>query len=146
MLAYASCIRRKSTPANQACPRQPPFRSAIRPDECAVHLFVDQYREIAGGQVVLQALVKNTCENGFRVGVLAPMSGGLESALVARWGTRVPLHDLKQLDLHDGRKSARDWFRLMAYCVYVLNFWRLAAAYQIIYVNGCRIAPAFALL
>lgn len=109
-------------------------------------LFVDQYREIAGGQVVLQALVKNACEDGFQVGVLAPMGGGLETALVTRWGTRVALHDLKQLDLQDGRKSARDLFRLIAYCLYVLKFWRLAARYQVIYVNGCRIAPAFFLL
>jgi glycosyltransferase involved in cell wall biosynthesis len=109
-------------------------------------LFVDQYREVAGGQVILQALVKNAHENGFQVGVLAPMGGGLETALVTRWGARVALHDLKQLDLQDGRKSMRDLLRLLAYCLYVLKFWRLAAGYQVIYINGCRIAPAFFLL
>jgi glycosyltransferase involved in cell wall biosynthesis len=109
-------------------------------------LFVDQYREVAGGQVILQTLVKNARENGFRVGVLAPLGGGLEAALVARWGSRVALHELKQLDLQDGKKGARDLFRLIAYCFYVLSFWRLAAGYKIIYVNGCRIAPAFFLL
>lgn len=109
-------------------------------------LFVDQYREVAGGQVVLQALVKNAFENGFQVGVLAPMGGGLETALTARWGSRVALHDLKQLDLQDGRKCARDMFRLFAYGLYVLKFWRLAVGYQVVYVNGCRIAPAFFLL
>jgi glycosyltransferase involved in cell wall biosynthesis len=109
-------------------------------------LFVDQYREVAGGQVVLQALVKNAREKGFEVGVLAPMGGGLETALVARWGKRVALHDLKQLDLQDGRKGLCDFFQLIGYCFYVLSFWRVAAHYQVIYVNGCRVAPAFLLL
>ncbi len=109
-------------------------------------LFIDQYREVAGGQVVLQALVKNAREKGFQVGVLAPMGGGLEEALGSRWGGRVALHDLKQLDLQNGRKGVRDLLRLIAYCFYVLSFWRVAAAYRVIYVNGCRVAPAFLLL
>jgi glycosyltransferase involved in cell wall biosynthesis len=109
-------------------------------------LFVDQYREIAGGQVILQALVKNAREKGFQVGVLAPRGGGLEAALVSRWGSSVALHDLKQLDLQDGHKGMRDLLRLVAYCFYVLRFWRLAAGYQVIYINGCRLAPAFLLL
>ncbi len=109
-------------------------------------LFVDQYREVAGGQIVLQALVKNAREKGFEVGVLAPMGGGLEDALVSHWGSSVALHDLKQLDLQDGRKGVGDLFRLIAYCFYVLGFWKLASGYQVIYVNGCRVAPAFLLL
>jgi glycosyltransferase involved in cell wall biosynthesis len=109
-------------------------------------LFVDQYREIAGGQVILQALVKNAREKGFQVGVLAPMGGGLETALRSSWGSSVARHDLKQLDLQDGRKNLRDLFRLLAYCFYVLRFWKLAAGYQVIYINGCRVAPAFLVL
>jgi len=109
-------------------------------------LFVDQYREVAGGQVVLQALVKNAREKGFEVGVLAPMGGGLEAALVSRWGKRIALHDLKQLNLQDGQKGLGDLFQLIAYCFYVLSFWRVAAHYSVIYVNGCRVAPAFLLL
>jgi glycosyltransferase involved in cell wall biosynthesis len=35
---------------------------------------------------------------------------------------------------------------LIAYCFYVLGFWKLASGYQVIYVNGCRVAPAFLLL
>jgi glycosyltransferase involved in cell wall biosynthesis len=109
-------------------------------------LFVDQYREVAGGQIILQALVKNAREKGFQVGVLAPLGGGLEAAFVSRWGSDVALHDLKQLDLRDGQKGWRDLFKLIAYCFYVLRFWKLASRYQVIYVNGCRLAPAFLLL
>ncbi len=109
-------------------------------------LFVDQYREVAGGQVVLQTLVENAREKGFRVGVLAPLGGALEEALVSSWGSSVELHDLKQLDLHDGSKGVCDLFQLVAYCFYVLKFWRLTGSYNIIYVNGCRVAPAFFLL
>ena len=109
-------------------------------------LFIDQFREVAGGQVVLQALVKNAREKGFAVGVLAPMGGGLEEALVSSWGSSVKLHDLKQLDLQEGRKGLGDLFRLIAYCLYVLRFWKLASGYKVIYVNGGRVAPAFLLL
>jgi glycosyltransferase involved in cell wall biosynthesis len=109
-------------------------------------LFVDQYREVAGGQVVLQALVKNAKEKGFEVGVLAPLGGGLEAVLVSRWSKGIALHDLKQLNLQDGRKGPRDLFQLIAYCFYVLSLWRVAAHYNVIYVNGCRVAPAFMLL
>jgi len=109
-------------------------------------LFVDQYREVAGGQVVLQALIKNATEKGFRVGLLAPMGGGLEAAISSHWGSTVTLHDLKQLDLEDGRKGPRDVVRLLRYCFYVLTLWRVVAGYGVIYVNGCRVAPAFLLL
>jgi len=109
-------------------------------------LFIDQFRDVAGGQVVLQAMVKNARDEGLEVGVLAPMGGGLEAALSSRWGSNVALYDLKQLDLENGEKGVRDIVRLIAYCVYVLRFWRLASRYQVIYVNGCRVAPAFMLL
>jgi glycosyltransferase involved in cell wall biosynthesis len=109
-------------------------------------LFVDQYGEVAGGQVILQALVKNALGDGFQVGVLAPMGGGLEAALVSRWGARVARHNLRPLQLQDGRKGLRDLFHLLAYCFYVLSLRRLVARYEVIYVNGCRVAPAFLLL
>jgi glycosyltransferase involved in cell wall biosynthesis len=109
-------------------------------------LFVDQFREVAGGQIVLQGLVKIAREKGFQVGVLAPMGGGLEAALVSTWGSSVVLHDIKQLELRDGKKGLRDLLLSIAYCFYVLKFWRVAAGYKVIYVNGCRVAPAFFLL
>jgi glycosyltransferase involved in cell wall biosynthesis len=109
-------------------------------------LFVDQGREIAGGQVVMLSLIKTAREKGFRVGVLAPMGGGLEATLESSWGPSVARYDLKQLDLQNGRKGPRDLFRLIIYCFYVLRFWRVAAGYHVIYVNGCRVAPAFVIL
>jgi len=109
-------------------------------------LFVDQFREVAGGQIVLQGLIKTAREKGFRVGVLAPTGGGLEAIMVSAWGSSVVLHDIQQLELQDGKKGFRDLFQLIAYCFYVLKFWRVAAGYRVIYVNGCRIAPAFFLL
>jgi len=90
-------------------------------------LFVDQFREIAGGQIVLQGLVKTAREQGLRVGVLAPMGGGLEAALVSTWGSSVALHDIEQLELQDGKKGLHDIFKLIAYCFYVLKFWQVAA-------------------
>jgi glycosyltransferase involved in cell wall biosynthesis len=109
-------------------------------------LFVDQGGEIAGGQVVMLSLIQTAREKGFQVGVLAPMGGGLEAALVSRWGPRVSRYHLEQLDLQDGRKGLSDLCRLLAYCFYVLRFWRVAAAYKVIYINGCRVAPAFVFL
>jgi glycosyltransferase involved in cell wall biosynthesis len=109
-------------------------------------LFVDQGREIAGGEVVMFSLIETAREKGFQVGVLAPMGGGLEAALVSRWGPRVARYDLKPLEMQNGRKGLGDLFRLMAYCFHVLKFWRVAAGYRVIYVNGGRLAPAFALL
>ena len=56
-------------------------------------LFIDQFREVTGGQIVRQGLVLATQEDGYRVGVLAPMGGGLERALKARCGNAVALHE-----------------------------------------------------
>jgi glycosyltransferase involved in cell wall biosynthesis len=109
-------------------------------------LFVDQFREVTGGQVVLQSLVKVTREAGYRVGVLAPMGGGLERALEERWGDQVARHDLHELSLQSGRKGWRDAVRLLGFGLYLLKFLRLVSRYEIVYVNGGRLALPFALL
>jgi glycosyltransferase involved in cell wall biosynthesis len=109
-------------------------------------LFVDQYREVGGGQIVLQGLMKSARHQGFRVGVLAPRGGGLEKNLTARLGGEVTFHDLKQLNLQDGRKGLCDGLKMLAFCLYALRFLPLVARHKIIYVNGCRLAPAFLLL
>ena len=109
-------------------------------------LFIDQFREVTGGQIVLQALVRATQEDGYRVGVLAPMGGGLEKALQARCGDSVALHDLHELSLQSGRKGWRDALRLLAFSVYLLRFLRLVSGYGLVYVNGGRLALPCALL
>ena len=109
-------------------------------------LFIDQFREVTGGQIVLQALVRATQEDGYQVGVLAPMGGGLEKALEARCGDTVARHDLHELSLQSGRKGWRDAWRLLAFSVYLLRFLRLASSYGLVYVNGGRLALPCALL
>ena len=109
-------------------------------------LFIDQFREVTGGQIVLQALVRATQEDGCRVGVLAPMGGGLEKALQARGGDTVARHDLHELSLQSGRKGWRDAWRLLAFSVYLLRFLRLVCRYELVYVNGGRLALPCALL
>ena len=109
-------------------------------------LFIDQFREVTGGQIVLQGLVLATQEDGYRIGVLAPMGGGLEKALKASWGDTVALHDLHELSLQSGRKGWRDALRLLAFSFYLLRFQRLISSYEVVYVNGGRLALPFALL
>ena len=109
-------------------------------------LFIDQFREVTGGQVVLQALVQVAQEAGYCVGVLAPMGGGLEAALKARWGEKIQRHDLDELSLQSGRKGWRDALRLLGFSFYLLRFLRLISSYGVIYVNGGRLALPFALL
>ena len=109
-------------------------------------LFVDQFREVTGGQIVLQALVRAAQEDGYQVGVLAPMGGRLERALKTRCGDTVALHDLHELSLQNGRKGWRDVWRLLAFSVYLLRFLRLVCSYELVYVNGGRLALPCALL
>ncbi len=109
-------------------------------------LFVDQFREITGGQVVLQSLVKVARDEGYRVGVLAPMGGALESVLQKRWDREVARYDLHELALQSGRKGWRDALRLLAFSFYLLRFLRLVSSYEVIYVNGGRLALPCALL
>ncbi len=109
-------------------------------------LFIDQFREVTGGQIVLQSLVRVTREDGYRVGVLAPMGGGLEAALKARWGDGIALHDLPELSLQSGRKGWRDVLRLLAFSLSLLRFLRLVSGYGVVYVNGGRLSLPFALL
>ena len=109
-------------------------------------LFIDQFREVTGGQIVLQALVRATQEDGYRVGVLAPMGGGLERTLKARCGDTVALHDLHELTLQSGRKGWWDALRLLAFSIYLLQFWRLVSSYGTVYVNSGRLALPCALL
>ena len=109
-------------------------------------LFIDQFREVTGGQIVLQALVRATQEDGYRVGVLAPLGGGLERILKARCGDTVALHDLHELTLQSGRKGWWDALQLLAFSVYLLRFWRLVSSYGTVYVNSGRLALPCALL
>ena len=109
-------------------------------------LFIDQFREVTGGQVVLQSLVKVAHEAGFHVGVLAPMGGGVERALRARWGDDVARHDLPELDLQSGRKGWRDALLLLCFSVYLLRFLRLVCRHSVVYVNGGRLTLPFALV
>ena len=110
-------------------------------------LFIDQFREVTGGQIVLQALVRATREEGYRVGVLAPLGGGLEAALRAHGGGEtVALHDLRELSLQSGRKGWRDAWRLLVFTIYLLRFLRLVSGYGLVYVNGGRLALPCAML
>jgi glycosyltransferase involved in cell wall biosynthesis len=109
-------------------------------------LFVDQFREVAGGQVVLQALVAAALRDGRQVGVLAPRGGRLEADLRALAGDAVELHDLEELRLNDGRKSFGDLLRYLLFIATSLRFRRLAARYETIHVNGGRLAAPFLFL
>jgi glycosyltransferase involved in cell wall biosynthesis len=83
---------------------------------------------------------------GLEVSVLAPMGGGFEKALKARWIDRVHLHHLRELKLNDGKKGLLDMIRLLFYSLYVFQFLSLLHRHEFIYINGSRIAPPFALL
>ena len=109
-------------------------------------LLVDQFGEITGGQVVLQALISVAHDGGFSVGILAPMGGALESTLRAVWGDKVDLFHLDEPRFTSGRKGLRDVVRMVAYCWYVLRFWRLVSGYDAVYVNSGRLALPFFLL
>ncbi len=109
-------------------------------------LFIDQFREVTGGQIVLQSLVTVAQDAGYRVGVLAPMGGGLEAALKARWGERIDHYDLHELSLQSGQKGWRDAVRLLAFSFYLLRFLPMLSSYGVIYVNGGRLTLPFALL
>ncbi len=109
-------------------------------------LFVDQFREVAGGQVVLQALIEAARGMGWRVGVLAPWGGRLEADLRARWGGEIELHPMEELQLQDGRKGPGDLLRYLGFIFSTRRFRPLAARYETIYVNGGRLAPAFLFL
>lgn len=109
-------------------------------------LFVDQFREVTGGQIVLQGLIGVAREAGYHVGVLAPMGGGLETALKAQGHEGLALHDLHELSLQSGRKGWRDALWLLAFSFYLLRFLRLVSSYDLVYVNGGRLALPFGLL
>ena len=109
-------------------------------------LLVDQFGEITGGQVVLQALINAAHDGGYSVGVLAPMGRALESTLRATWGDEVEYFHLEEAQFTSGRKGLGDVLRMLAYCWYVLRFRRLAASYDAVYVNSGRLALPFFLL
>ena len=109
-------------------------------------LLVDQFGEITGGQVVLQALISAAHDGGYSVGILAPMGGALETTLRAAWGDKVDYFHLDEAHFTSGRKGLRDVVRMVAYCWYVLRFWRLVSGFDAVYVNSGRLALPFFLL
>jgi glycosyltransferase involved in cell wall biosynthesis len=109
-------------------------------------LFIDQFGEVAGGQVVLQALIRAARADGRRVAVLAPMGGALEKALRQAWDGEVELHAMRPLSLRHRRKGVGDLLLLVGWCLYALRFLRLVAGFDVVYVNGARLALPFFLL
>ena len=109
-------------------------------------LLVDQFGEITGGQVVLQALISAAHDGGYSVGILAPMGGALESTIRAAWGDKAELFNLKEARFTAVERGLGDVLRMLAYCWYVLRFLRLVSGYDAVYVNSGRLAIPFFLL
>ena len=111
-------------------------------------LLVDQFGEITGGQVVLQALISAAHDGGYSVGILAP--DGWRIGVHASCGLRGDKLDLFHLDeprFTSGPQGAPGCrMRMVAYCWYVLRFWRLVSSYDAVYVNSGRLALPFFLL
>jgi glycosyltransferase involved in cell wall biosynthesis len=109
-------------------------------------LFIDQFSNIAGGQIVLQKLVEVAIEDGWHVGVLAPGGGDLQAKLQKDFGSQLKFENLCELELKNGQKGFHDLWRFFCFCFYVWKFWPLLRKYDVIYLNGSRLALPFTFL
>jgi glycosyltransferase involved in cell wall biosynthesis len=109
-------------------------------------LFIDQFSNIAGGQTVLQTLVEIAIEDSWQVSVLAPGGGRLQAELEACFGEKIKFENMTELKLQNGQKGFQDIWKFFVFCLSVFKFWTLLRRFDVIYVNGSRLALPFAFI
>ncbi len=109
-------------------------------------LFLDQYGMIGGGQTILLNILHAAIDSGNEVTAMFPVGGELERKVRSEFGDRVRIVPIREPYLTSGRKSSRDYARMLLYTVYFLKFLGLFRNHELIYINGPRLYfPAFLL-
>lgn len=106
-------------------------------------LIFDQFSFLGGGQVVLLSVVAAALGVADNTVVACPKDGILFRALKEKYGQEISLVPIRHIDLHHGKKTFADYFKLFFYSIYlvVTNFNLLRHA-DLIYANGPRQFPA----
>lgn len=102
-------------------------------------VFLDQYKEIGGGQIVLIECVRTFYELGWSVTVLIPFGGELEHRLRAI-GTINLIH-IPELNLQQGQKGFIDIFKVLLHGTQSLNVIPKLSNCDLVIVNGPRLWP-----
>jgi glycosyltransferase involved in cell wall biosynthesis len=109
-------------------------------------LFVDQHGGMGGGQRILMALLRAALKAEFRVAVLAPGGGALQTTVESEFAGRITFVSCELPRLRHGRKGWSDLLALLSYGWRFRRHLPLLAAQDVIYVNGLRHLPHLLLL
>lgn len=105
-------------------------------------LLVDQYAEIGGGQTVFLQVLSSLVGAGIQVETAFPLGGTLERTVRSRF-PGLPLHAIAPVELASGRKGFADVGRLAQYSASFLSKKTEFQNFDLVYVNGARLFPAF---
>jgi glycosyltransferase involved in cell wall biosynthesis len=107
-------------------------------------LFIDQYRNYGGGQIVLLQAMRCALADGWKISLLAPLGGDFQSLVRSQLGD-VEFLPLPEMMLHSGRKGAIDVVRLGVASFRMRKYLPPPESFDLVYVNGPRLFLAASL-
>lgn len=99
-------------------------------------IFLDQYKSVGGGQAVLADVIEIFNRQGWQTHAMIPMGGELERRLDVKKFISIP-----ELHLSVGKKTFGDLLTLTRSATKLLPQLLQLKKYDVIYVNGPRLAP-----
>ena len=104
-------------------------------------LFIDQYKSIGGGQISLMRLIDIALTSGMDVTAMFPCGGELERIINWRFGNRVKIVNIQEINLNNGQKNIFDIIKLICYLFPFFRCIRYISNNYTIYVNSSRLFP-----
>lgn len=98
-------------------------------------LFIDQYRNLGGGQVVLKSMMAIAKRFEHSLILLAPKGGDFEQSVQ---GIDLDFYSLPELSLNSGKKNLFDLLKIALSPLFFLSKFSLFLKADLIYNNGAR--------